>query len=64
MNEQPLFDPPPQPDGEPTNCDDCGCYVLATVDQLRIRGWVAYNGQSFTGKPMEVRLCPVCRAGV
>lgn len=60
-----MFEPPgPDPDAVPQQCDRCPTSVTATVDGLRVRGWVAYNGMSFTGKPMRVRLCPTCRQGV
>ena len=57
---QPLF--PTIPDyGEPQKCDWCPAAVTASLVGLRARCWVAYDGTSFTGKPLKVRLCPACR---
>jgi hypothetical protein len=49
--------------GEPQRCDRCPAAVTASIDGIRARGWVAYDGTSFTGAPLNVRLCPACRRG-
>lgn len=65
MTTPPLFDPPaPASPAPEQKCDTCPLTLAATIDSLRVRGWVAYNGTSFTGKQLTVRLCPDCRRGV
>jgi hypothetical protein len=63
MDNAALFDiPAPDPDAAPQKCDLCPASLVASVDSLRVRGWSAYDGTSFTGKPLIVRICPACRA--
>jgi hypothetical protein len=42
-------------------CDRCLTGAWASNDALRVRGWVVYDGTSFTGKPLNVRVCPTCQ---
>jgi hypothetical protein len=42
-------------------CDLCIARAHASDDELRVRGWQVYDGTSFTGKPLNVRICPACR---
>lgn len=59
-----LFDlDPPDPGAEPQTCDLCPATATASIDGLRAGGWAAYDGRSFTGKPLTVRICPACRRG-
>jgi hypothetical protein len=61
----PLFDmADPDPGAASQKCDLCESRDTASTDGLRARGWVAYNGASFTGKTLAVRLCPACRRGI
>ena len=56
-----LFETPlPDPDQERQGCDRCPAAVVASVDGLRVRGWIAFDGVSLTGKPLKVRICPAC----
>lgn len=32
-----------------------------TDDDLRVRGWLVYDGKSVTSKPLHVRTCPPCQ---
>ena len=58
----PLFDvPDPDPDRKPQACDQCLMLTEASDDGLRVRGWVAYNGTSWTGRRLRVRICPACQ---
>lgn len=51
-----LPEPPEQ------GCDRCAwSRVRATDDQLRVRGWIVYDGPSWTGKDLHVRVCPPCQ---
>lgn len=60
-----LFDlADPDPGATEQKCDTCPTALTASADGLRARGWVAYDGSSFTGKKLRVRLCPACRVGV
>lgn len=59
MEEPPLFDVTVGT-GKPQTCDHCSTGTTETLDGLRVRGWVAYDGTSFTGKPLIVRICPTC----
>lgn len=55
----PLFpDPGPDPAATTQDCQRCQAEVNASDDQLRVLGWMVYNGRSMTGKPMRVRICP------
>lgn len=63
MTTPALFDiPDPDPGAVPQKCDLCPAALTASIDGLRARGWNAYNGTSFTGKTLAVRICPSCRA--
>lgn len=62
MSTPALFDPPPETGAEAQTCDFCAATVEASIDGLRVRGWQAYDGVSFTGKKLTVRICPDCRA--
>jgi len=44
-----------------TSCDQCGVESTLTFDGLRVAGWQAYDGTSFTGQPLKVRRCPRCQ---
>lgn len=57
---EPLFDLEPEP-GEDQECQVCGWSTVATVDQLRTKGWAAYDGVSLTDKTLTVRICPRCK---
>lgn len=52
----------PEPGATDQKCDLCPATVVASTDGLRARGWQAYDGTSFTGKKLAVRICPACRA--
>jgi hypothetical protein len=59
---EPLFEiEHADPKREHQDCDRCLTGAWASVDALRVRGWLAYNGTSFTGKPLNVRVCPACQ---
>jgi hypothetical protein len=61
MNDPSLFDLcAPQP-GTPQQCGSCTASVAATMDDMRVRGWIAYDGTSLTGQALAVRICPACR---
>lgn len=62
MNTPAMFEVPPPVGDELVKCDRCPVAIVATLDGLRARDWVAYNGTSFTGAPLNVRICPDCRA--
>jgi hypothetical protein len=56
----PLFDiEPPPPEAQ--QCTACGTAVLACHEELRVLGWLVYDGLSFTSQPMHVRTCPDCQ---
>lgn len=58
----PLFEiADPDPCREHQACDRCLTGAWASNDALRVRGWQVYDGTSFTGKPLKVRICPACR---
>lgn len=59
---QPLLIDFPEPDKEAQACDRCPVTAWASFDGLHVLGWIAYNGFSFTGKPLRVRICPTCRS--
>lgn len=42
-------------------CDRCLAGAWASDDALRVRGWAVYDGTSFTGEPLNVRVCPDCQ---
>jgi hypothetical protein len=44
-----------------TACDRCRSESSLTNDGLRVAGWQVYDGQSFTGQPLRVRICPRCQ---
>jgi hypothetical protein len=46
---------------EDQTCDECRTEVHASIDELRVQGWVAFDGPSVTAKDLHVRLCPACR---
>lgn len=59
---EPLFDLPDlEPSGETHDCDRCCAEVNASLDGLRVRGWLAFDGMSETGQPLRVRVCPACQ---
>jgi len=57
----PLFPVPPGPAATTQDCQRCSSEVNATDDQLRVLGWLVYNGRSMTGKRLHVRICPNCQ---
>lgn len=57
---EPLFPAPAEELAEHA-CDRCVATVAASLDGLRVRGWIAYDGRSFTGKTLKVRICPACQ---
>jgi hypothetical protein len=61
MTEPPLFDLITSQPDDVQQCDRCAATRTATIDTLRVGGWIAYNGTSFTGKTLAVRICPDCR---
>ena len=63
MTDQPLFTPR-APDAAVQACErrECGTELKASDDELRVRGWLVYNGRSVTGKPLHVRICPTCQS--
>jgi len=50
----------PQP-ARPQLCDRCLTAAELTDDGLRVLGWIVYDGRSFTGKELHVRICPACK---
>lgn len=58
--DEPMFEVR-EPSGEIQDCARCGAEVCASLDGLRAAGWIAYDGQSWTGKTLRVRTCPACR---
>lgn len=63
MTEPTLFDlADADPGAAPQKCDLCPVTLTASLDGLRTRGWTAYDGTSFTGKALTVRICPACQA--
>lgn len=58
--DEPLFEAC-EPSGEVQDCARCGAEVCASLDGLRAAGWIAYDGKSWTGKTLHVRICPACR---
>lgn len=65
MTDQPtLFDvDDPDPGKVVQMCSFGPCIVTAWAsdDGLRARGWLVYDGESMTGQPLHVRLCPSCQ---
>lgn len=57
----PLFEEPADIGQVEQACDKCQTKTLASKNGLRVRGWMAYDGTSFSGKPLNVRICPDCR---
>jgi hypothetical protein len=51
----------PDPGRKHQACDWCLIGAWASDDRLRVRGWHVYDGTSFTGRPMHVRICPACQ---
>lgn len=47
----------------PQRCDRCLSVSRLTDDGLRVGGWIVFDGFSLTGRPMRVRICPLCRRG-
>lgn len=59
---QPLFDlGHTDPKRKHQACDRCLVGAWASDDALRCRGWQVYDGHSFTGKDLNVRICPSCQ---
>lgn len=57
-----LFDEIPlDPAAYRQSCDRCQIVARASDDSLRVRGWQVYDGTSFTGQPLNVRICPACQ---
>lgn len=44
---------------EPYRCA-CGASSMSSLDAARLSGWRIWDGESQTGKPMQVRICPGC----
>lgn len=59
MSEPLFYIEPPAPHGQA--CTRCGLMVLALRDELRVSGWQVYDGTSWTGQPLHVRICPTCQ---
>ena len=62
FDEQPLFQVElyrPRRTGQ--TCDRCGAPQHASDDELRVSGWVAFDGHSATRKELHVRICPRCK---
>lgn len=60
MIEEPLFDPV-EPVGCPQACHKCGRITEGCDDELRVRGWLVYDGVSMASRPLYVRVCPTCQ---
>lgn len=45
-----------------TACDRCSDVSRLKRDGLRVAGWLVYDGKSFTGQPLRVRICPRCQS--
>jgi hypothetical protein len=59
---EPLFElAVPDPGREHQACDRCLTAAWASDDGLRARGWMVFDGDSQTGKPLRVRICPPCQ---
>ena len=41
-------------------CGTCSNSTRSSLDVARLAGWRIWDGKSQTGKPMSVRICPVC----
>lgn len=52
------------PQGEAQACDRCSVTAWASIDGLRVIGWIAYDGTSHSGKALRVRVCPSCQRSV
>jgi hypothetical protein len=50
-----------RPDAELHSCDLCPAAAMASRDTLRVHGWIVFDGESVTGKPLHVRICRACR---
>lgn len=50
-----------RPQAPHQECGACGVEVDALDDELRVVGWIVYDGRSQTGKPLHVRRCPACQ---
>jgi len=59
--EPALFSADLDPGRKHQACDRCQVKVCASDDALRVRGWQVYDGTSFTGKPLNVRICRPCQ---
>lgn len=51
----------PQDEGQEERCNRCPVTVTASLDMLRGLGWVVFDGTSFGGEVMKVRICPDCK---
>lgn len=63
-NQPALFDvDDPDPSKIVQMCSYGPCIVTAWASDegLRVRGWLVYDGESLTGQPLHVRLCPACQ---
>lgn len=65
MTDQPtLFDvddPDPNKTVQMCSYGPCITTAWASDEGLRVRGWLVYDGESQTGQPLHVRLCPSCQ---
>lgn len=43
-------------------CDRCKTESSLPRDGMRVAGWLVYDGLSFTGKMLRVRICPRCQS--
>lgn len=42
-------------------CDRCDQARRASDESLRVQGWLVYDGASWNGQPMRVRICVSCQ---
>lgn len=64
MTDEPLFSADlliGQMSALETQCDSCPTRVVSSMNALRVGGWIAYDGQSVTNRPLRVRICPACQ---
>ena len=63
FDEVPLFTVGGKPHAgrEHQACDRCLAGAWDTIDGLRVRGWIIYDGTSQTGRELHVRLCRACQ---
>jgi hypothetical protein len=60
----PLFDAEeylPLREDQQCQGEKCPTLVWASDDQLRVLGWLVFDGLSVTGEPLHVRVCPACQ---